>query len=292
MDQRPLSTALAVSELKRYLSDATHRIRLHDLVMNQVEQLCEAVTPDELPTAGQMPTALTLAQRMRIYETASAGSIALLAYGGFFGDTDQHDELWVRAVARVANRRLDQGGYVAWGELQQYPTLLLLYASGLGALAGRRPIALARVLSRISVRDPNGVRPVGVAAASWTALNHGLCNQLPGFERRHTPISDYLFALLREPFSTVLPDDDDYSSTFDDLEYLLGLVYADWRGDGIGPIGRFAWRRTTDSPGTSVLRYRDAWLMGVHRPTDSIREAVAEPPAGQHSVRQGLEPYF
>ncbi len=31
--------------------------------------------------------------------------------------------------------------------------------------------------------------------------------------------------------------------------------------------------------------------MGIHRPTEMIREAVAEPPAGQHSEAQGLEPY-
>jgi hypothetical protein len=35
----------------------------------------------------------------------------------------------------------------------------------------------------------------------------------------------------------------DYDEVFDQLEYLLGMVYAHVRGDGAAPIGRFVWRR-------------------------------------------------
>ncbi|MBI1843801.1 MAG: SIR2 family protein [Actinobacteria bacterium] len=43
VDQRPAGTALAVEQLKRYLPDPIHRIRLHDLVMGQVTELIAEV---------------------------------------------------------------------------------------------------------------------------------------------------------------------------------------------------------------------------------------------------------
>jgi hypothetical protein len=48
---------------------------------------------------------------------------------------------------------------------------------------------------------------------------------------------------LRDIARPVLPDDQEYDEVFDQLEYLLGMVYAHVRGDGTGPIGRFVWRR-------------------------------------------------
>lgn len=260
MDQDPLSTALAVSELKRYVADPTHRIRLYDLVMNQVERLCGAVPPDQLGTNAPYPEADNVAGRMRLYESASATSLALLAQGGFFGNTEQHDELWVRAIRRVATRRLNHGGYELWVELQQYPTLLLVYGLGLGCLAAGRVEPLARVLATISVAEPNGDRPIGVAAASWTALNYQVCKELPGLERHRTPISQYLFELLREPVRPLLPIDGDYEIIFDVLEYLLGLVYASWQGGGFGPAGRWAWRQTGDRAAEFVMQFQDVWL--------------------------------
>ena len=82
---------------------------------------------------------------------------------------------------------------------------------------------------------------------------------LPGMERRHTPVSDYLVAHLRPVFRDYLPDEGDYEMTFDRFEYLFALVFADlerssWGGGGWGaPPGRFAWRRQSRIAGPDVV---------------------------------------
>jgi hypothetical protein len=78
---------------------------------------------------------------------------------------------------------------------------------------------------------------------------------LPGYERHHTPEGDYLIDLLRPLMEESLPSKYRYEESFDRIEYLIALAYADlyekYRQDNdfIGPIGRFAWRqrnRTND----------------------------------------------
>lgn len=80
--------------------------------------------------------------------------------------------------------------------------------------------------------------------------------------KRYTPVSDHLHDRLRERFRRHIPDDEDYSSAFDRLEVILGLLNVDlhlqakpkdgaaWTGPYFsgGFTGRFTWReRHADS---------------------------------------------
>jgi len=135
----------------------------------------------------------------------------------------------------------EQSGYVIYNELDLYPALLALFAIGISALAARRVTPLSRVLTAVDVPDPNGRQPFAVRVSSWRVLNGQVCNELLGKEiSRRTPISDYLAARLREPVGHVLSSDDEYDDSFDQLEYLLGVVSV--FAYGRGPIGRFVWR--------------------------------------------------
>jgi hypothetical protein len=77
----------------------------------------------------------------------------------------------------------------------------------------------------------------------------GLANELPGLERRYTPLSDRLHDVARQPLRRLVPDDDRFSSLFDAFEYLLALIWVDLCGRPLDPparvrppVGRFAWR--------------------------------------------------
>jgi hypothetical protein len=258
MDRRPLSTALAIAELKRYLPDPVHRIRLHDLVMGEVSRVA-ALPP--LDTNQPQPTAQTTAERMHQYESAVAALLPLLATLACFADRPEHDALLVDALRRLVTRRREHGGFTLWMSMELYPALLALYAVGLGALAGRRVEPLAHALSTITVPHPNGPEPLVEAISSWRVLDAAACNAIvaPG-ERRKTPTSDYLHDLLREPLRPVVAGDDEYSNLFDELEYLLGVVCTSTYGRG--PVGRFVWRGGGDPELTAerVLAHRDALL--------------------------------
>ncbi len=272
-DQRPADTALAIAQLKKYLPDPIHRIKLHDLVMNEVEEVIRQV--EDLAMNGDVDHS-AYASRMKLYEEATAGLLALLATGAMFSDRVEHDQLLARCIERLATREVERGGKTVLLEMQQYPTLLALYALALGAAAADRiePVALA--LGSVKVADQGREVPVGVAA-SWGVLNHNAVKRsIDGVDRRKTPISDHLLDVLRPAVSGIVRNDGQLEDLFDEVEYLLGLSYASSRGDGIGPIGRAAWRsfRRDRYPGMLVARHGDSLVAaGVFKDADHFSQA-------------------
>ena len=241
-DQRPVDTAVAIAQLKRYLPDPVHRIRLNDLVMGEVEAVIEQV--QDLPNSDRI-TPTGYAERMEFYERAMSTLMALLANGAFFSDRVEHDRLWVRCTERLATRTQEQNGTTAYIDMQQYPTLLALYALALGALAADRVDSIARVLSDITVQDrlEFELMPVAVTVSSERVLYPDeVKKSLDGFERRRTPVSDHLYDLMGPAMSSIVADQQRFEYLFGEIEYLLGIAYT-VHGIGLGPVGRAA-RRT------------------------------------------------
>ncbi len=169
IDQRPQETTLAVAQLKKYLPDPVHRIKLHDLVAAETANLIDRVR--DLPMDGIRVGNEQYAERMAIYEEATAGLLKLLATGAFFSDRVEHDRLWTRCVEQLATRKMERAGSTLLLKMQQCPTLLALYAMGLGSVAADRLEPIAKALGTIEVQV-NQKRPVGVSASSWAVLDH------------------------------------------------------------------------------------------------------------------------
>ena len=257
IDRRPEDTALAVAQLKRYLPDPIHRIKLHDLVVGETNAAIGRI--EALPMDGNFKES-DYAQRMADYEHATAGLLKLLATGAFFSDRIEHDQLWIRCVERLASRALERGGKTLWLAMQQYPTLLALYAIGFGAAAADRIESIARVLGTIKVQEDSGSLPVGAAVSSGEVLSRDIVKRaIDELKDRKTPISDHLLDVLRPAVSDLVPDEDQLQDFFDEVEYLAGLACA-VHYDGAGPLGRAVWRswRRDRSPGTLVVRHAKA----------------------------------
>jgi len=90
---------------------------------------------------------------------------------------------------------------------------------------------------------------------------------LPGYERKHTPQSEYLFDTLRPVLEDLLFLGQSYEEQFDRYEILRALIYADITDGGWAPIGRFGWKhasRTHEGSPYNALRseaekQRDKW---------------------------------
>jgi threonine dehydrogenase-like Zn-dependent dehydrogenase len=272
---RPLSTAIAIGQLKRYLPDPTHRIRLHDLVMNEVSRVLA------LPTVNAnipQPNPDNVAERMHQYEGVVSTLVPLIATTAYFADRDQHDELLVDAIARLARRAINYGGYTIWSELELYPAMLALYSLTIGAVARGRVRPLALVFAQVKVPHPNGGEPTAQALASWRVLDGNACNALvaePG-KRQKTPVSDYLHRLFVDVLETLVPSTE-FDKVFDEAEYLLGVVCT--AQCGRGPIGRFVWRHHDDGRDVAdvVTRHREELLAaGAFETIESIDTAVEQ----------------
>ena len=267
-------TSSAIAELKKYLPDPVRRIELYDFMMMEVEHAIEPVR--HLPV-DNMTSYEEYAERITTYESASTRLLALLVVGVFHSNTREHDRLWVRCVERLACRKLETDGTSLLVDLQQYPTSLALYAIGLGAVTSDRVGSLARVLGSVTIRESYRPYRVGVAIVTSGALNaQAIKHAFPELENRKTPISDRLLELLRPVISDFVPNDEEYQESFDEFEYLMGLVHAAGEGRGWGPLGRAVWRwvERDDRPGTFVDRHIDQLIKaGVFKSSEHLAKA-------------------
>lgn len=168
---------------------------------------------------------------------------------------------------------MERAGDGALRKMQQYPTLLALYAIGLGSVAADRLEPIAHALGTIKVQDQNRARPVGVSASSWTVLHDPLVRKsISGLEDHKTLVSDHLLDALRPAVSEIIREER-LEDLFDEVEYLMGLACASDYGEG--PVGRTAWRSwsTDRHPGTMIERHEELLVTeGVFQSVEQLAE--------------------
>lgn len=243
----PLSAKMAVATVKRYLVDPTAKIRLRDLVHEEAEKLIQELNETAFPAQASLPPAEEIKQRIDKYDALSETLLSVIVTGCYWGDR-QHMKLWVDCLERVANSTGDRNGLIYLLNLRRYPALLFLYGAGLAAVAAGNYQTIASILTQPKVRNDSG-REAAICTEIYphAVMEKNVAHMLPGLDRRHTPVSDYLFDKLHATLREYIPRDEDYQAKFDRFEYLLGLVHADLtrdeRGDGWwGPVGCFKWR--------------------------------------------------
>lgn len=244
----PLSAKMAIATVKRYLVEPTAKIRLRDLVHDETEKLI--VELNENAFSAQTPLhPAEIKQRIDKYDALSETLLSVIVTGCYWGG-QQHMKLWVDCLERIANPTGSRSGVVYLLNLRRYPALLFLYGAGLAAVASGNYQTIASILTQPKVKNDNGKE----ATICTEIFPHGvmeksIAHQLPGLDRRHTPVSDYLFDKLRVVLQEYIPRDDDYQEKFDRFEYLLGLVHADLthhetQNGWWGPVGCFKWRHS------------------------------------------------
>ncbi|MDE0136682.1 MAG: SIR2 family protein [Acidimicrobiaceae bacterium] len=224
-DQRPFDTAVAVARLKRHLPDPTQRIRAHDLVIAATDAVIDQISDLPMPRRAD---ATSYRDRIELYEQAAAGLMKLLATGAFFSDCTDYDNLWVRSIERLAIRPRHRFGDEGLIDMQRYPTLLAVYALGVGAFAADRINPIARALSEIKVREPSHLEPLAVAASQSNVLGNSsvidvLCQE-PRY--RNNPVSERLLSVLRPVMSEIAPHPDQQDDLFDQVAYLMAIAHA------------------------------------------------------------------
>jgi len=260
--QRPLAHALEVAALKRYLADPKYRIELRDLVAAERERVHRELFSDRFPAQGVPPTHEQIAKRVSVYESLTERIRDVIIAGCYYGE-QQHVSLWTECIDRLASLPAPEAGYEIWTTLRRYPVLILLYAGGIAAIAADNYVTLLGLLTKPKFRVGNREVPILDRVNSVHVLDQTLVQALPGMERRKTPMSQYLEALLREPFRDLLPDDSSYQRTFDRFEYMLAMIYMD-QSDNLhwAPAGCFAWRHTFDEDSPANLIARELSQLG------------------------------
>ncbi len=246
----PLSTEAAVASLKSYLAEPKYRIRLADLVSNEVDKIVEATSGQNFALqGGPAPDTNTFTSRIRAYEAACDTLLAMAVVGGHWGEEWSYPA-WQNALSRLAARR-SEAGFSLWIELQRYPATLLFYAMGIGAIeAGERGLVfLGKLFSTPVHREDREDKTAVEMLPAFCLFERGNepAKLLDGMERRYAPLNDWLHDRFMSKATGTVPSGTRFTFAFDKLEVLMALGYANRakRADGWpywAPPGAYGYR--------------------------------------------------
>ncbi len=237
----PLSTKIAVATIKKYLVEEKYRIKLEDLVMDEVERVYSGFSDEAFPLGGDVNED-TVTRRLKDYEALTEILQAMLAAGSYYGSPN-FCSILVRSFERIADPPGSRAGSVTWVNMKKYPSLLLFYSSGIAALAAGNYDILKSLFLKLQIRVDSKKFPA-VLILYPNDIFYDAAKIIKTNSK--TPASVYLNDVLKAPLRPYLPDDSTYENCFDRFEYLIALVSSDisekFEGKLWMPIGCFGWR--------------------------------------------------
>jgi len=253
-----LSAESGAEKLKRLLPDRASRILLEEFVNEQLRVTIAALN-DERFSAQPGNGDPEFEQRLKAYEQIIRplqDTVILLAK---WAEPEQV-RLLEHIFARLAEADRANSGVIRWIALSWYPLFNLMYVGGIAALSTSRFDTLkACLLTPVtaSYRSLSGRNPV-ILPVTYALVEIGdAFKKIPGYERRYTPRSDYLFNNLQPILEDQLFLGRRYEELFNAFEVMLALTFADVRAPGErvwGPPGRFAWERSGEASYSDIVR--------------------------------------
>jgi hypothetical protein len=238
------SSTLKVQTAKKYLGDERFKLKLYDLVACEVRDILFQTGRLSYETSWSLKE---FEERLRTYEAACKVLLPIQALVGFWGKKE-HYNLLTLGPKRITSEGRPQSGVQGWLNLRFYPALLLLYSSGIAAVAANRYdnlhellFAKAPALNDQS-RESRLVLSLGSAAEDLQdAFKH-----LAGHEQQYVPRGEYTYQFLQPIFEDLFLLGPEYELAFDRFEVLFALEHAFLNSlqarNGWGPRGRFVWK--------------------------------------------------
>lgn len=238
----PISTKIAVELTKKYLSEPKYRIKLHDLLMSEVEKIVSQVCSEKYPVSGQFGRE-DYAQRILDFEAISEVAVHIMATGCYWDEEQRHLDTWLKAINRLANDVGDPAGDVIMANMRKHPARLLLYSAGVAFAQNNHFAALHAIFSNTFSQD-RGQRGSLVLDLTGNDYWSQVFKCLPGLERRILPVSNHMYDALRLVFVNLASSEDEFQQAFDRFETLQSLHGSD--ADEWPVPGTFMQRRRPD----------------------------------------------
>lgn len=245
-----------LEEFKELLGEPKERIKLHDFVAGITKKIVSETGQDKFPVQGRSDGDLFLA-RLQEYEEITRPVLRFQMLLGRWGLPD-HAEIAALPLRRLAEVITPESGTTYLIEARWYPVFLLLYASCIGAISGSNYQVVHKLFhAAMPNRDGRKNRDI-LLISVFKAMGeiHDGFKLFPGLDRKYTPRSEHIYALLEPYADETLYLGTDYEEFFDRTEIMMTIEYmhidhpeavgeeeSPW-----GPIGRFAWKRSPRNP--------------------------------------------
>ena len=241
-NKAPLSVDIAVATVKRYLVAAQHRIRLHDLIYEEIEAVWQKIESTPIPqySGGGISD---FQKQIKKYDAIAEKLIKMLAVIAYHGD-EEHQYLIFRAIERLGTRPVEAG--LTWFiYLKKYIALLIIYSTGLSGLAKGKYKFINSMLSKVQIHDSDSrkLTPVLLSLHVFKVFtNDSVKSVQPNVQDRYTPVSDYLYDEMKSVLSYILPGENEFMRLFDYFEFLLAITFLDLSDEGYLLPGCYEWR--------------------------------------------------
>jgi hypothetical protein len=159
----PLTKQTAIATFKKYISNPTDHIKLHELIKKQTD-----ATIKQLRDINQDQPIYhdhdSLQHKLIQYEAAIEILAAFAFLGSYFG-TQELYSLWLDVLDNISTTSNigvipPKGSHSNFLEIQRYPVMLLFYALGMGAILTHKYELLMRI-PRKTIRDSTRKRSSG-----------------------------------------------------------------------------------------------------------------------------------
>lgn len=241
---------IRMEKAKSLLASQNGVIGLHDLLSAEVRRFL-AVTADDAFAASVGFSSDELLSRLARYEEAALDLSVLFACVSQWGGSQHHVTLQ-KCLARSVDRLESVSGLTAWVALRWYPFLIELYCSGIAAIDAGRFDSLAVIFGARLPRVDSSRQFGTFLEASYSAIlelnRSNVLKHIPEYERKYTPLSDYLLKILQPKLDDALFLGKNYEEAFETFEVYFALCAGDAemsKGSHFWcPIGRFGWKRS------------------------------------------------
>jgi hypothetical protein len=240
----PLTVTIAIERTKKYLSEERYRIRLHDLVYEEIEYLYNRILEEEQAPFKGMAADEFLLYRMKKYEELTAPLLHMLVTVAIHTNGD-YFEYFTEAIERLGNiPEQDYQNITALKkaypinetiaklqELRLYPSLLLMYATGIISIKKRHYQNLDGILSRprfyhrllVNVKKI----PIFDRINFWRSFRQNIGEEPVFLTPPYQELMNNLYNFVKGTF----PNRHEFDEIFNKYEYFLGLMYIHYHHD-------------------------------------------------------------
>lgn len=224
--QNPLSVELLVNSTKRYLTKPEYRIQLDELFSQETERLLAQLDDHSFAPHGQW-NQTEFRSRVSRYEALAEPLARMAGALGRWGDGNE-----LALVLDVLKSIYHQAGKVGsgltvWLGLRSYPAVLIFTAYGVGLTRSQRWQTLHELLVASWPREHREPRRVvsTLFLWSWKGEEHEVWQQLDGFDRRKTALSDHLLDVISSWRSSFAGVSSEFDLVFERFETLAALAF-------------------------------------------------------------------
>ena len=238
-----------VKTLKELLSSFNSKITIEDFLNDEIRTFLSKTNAEQFNLNENNLDYPQLIEKINKYEEISRDLCILIALISYWGEA-QHLSLLEKIIKRCSDSLLDsQSGVVILRELSWYPLTLLQYFAGISAIANNNYSTLAKILNTTlneSKRNKEN-ETLSLRLSESTSEIIKIFKKMPGHERQHTPMSEYLLALIQPHLDNLFFLGKSYEYSFDYFEILRSLIILDTKllqdpDWAWCPIGRFGWK--------------------------------------------------